>query len=50
MLITSKDADGRVAVWRGLLEIGMSEKNDEDLQAMPASEGDSKEVPDAGNP
>jgi hypothetical protein len=50
MLITSKDADGRVAVWRGLLEVGTSEKNDEDLQAVSASETDSKEVPDAGNP
>jgi hypothetical protein len=50
MLITSKDADGRVAVWRGLLEVGMNEKNDEVMQAMPAMESNSKEVPDAGNP
>ena len=50
MLITSKDADGRVAIWRGLLEVGISEKNDEVMQAMPAIESDSKEVPDAGNP
>jgi hypothetical protein len=50
LLITSKDADGRVAVWRGLLDVGMSEKNDEVMQAMPAIEGDCKEVPDVSNP
>jgi len=50
LLITSKDSDGRVAVWRGLLEVGMNEKNDEVMQAMPAGEPGSKEVPDAGNP
>jgi hypothetical protein len=50
MLITSKDGEGRVAIWRGLLEVGMSEKTDEVMQAVPAIEADCKEVTDVSNP
>ena len=49
MLITSKDGDGKTAIWHCLTEMGVRALN-ADATAQTAIDVESKEVPDAGNP
>jgi hypothetical protein len=49
MLITSRDGDGKTAIWHCLTEMAARASNG-DATEQTAIEADCKEVPDAGNP